>query len=232
MLRVHHVTKRYGQTVAVDELSMTVNPGEIVGLLGRNGAGKTSLFQCIAGISRLDQGSIEVCGHSMQSSSEHAKMKLAYLPDVPEFFDGLTVVQHAMLWAMIYGTSKAEAVAVVKDCGLDDHGHLEPAVLSRGEQQLFLLRLALARKPSVLVLDEPLTGLDPIVIQEVKALVVDAARAGASVLLSSHNLPLVAELCTRVCFLVEGRLMTESDVQTHSVEELESRFLDLHAIRS
>ena len=206
MIAVARLTKLYGQLKAVDELSFTVAPGEIVGLIGPNGAGKTSTLRCIAGIHRPSAGTISVCGHDIVTAAVDAKRQLAFIADEPQLFDYLSVNEHLQLMARIYRVADAanSSRRLIEELELVDKVDALPAELSRGMKQKVAIACGLLHDPSALVLDEPLTGLDPGGIRNMRATIVARAARGAAVVISSHLLHLVEEVCTRIVIIHRG----------------------------
>jgi ABC-2 type transport system ATP-binding protein len=207
MIEVAGFSKSYGDTHAVTDLSFEVRPGEIVGLVGPNGAGKTTTLRAIAGILRPGAGSVRVGGHDVVRSSVEAKRLLAYVPDTPHPFDLLTVVEHLRFTALAYRVERAEERfdALLREMEIHEKRDDYANTLSRGMQQKLAIACAFLHEPRALLLDEPLTGLDPRAIRDMRESIVSRARAGAAVLLSSHLLELVERLCDRILILHRGR---------------------------
>ena len=207
MIEVEALTKRYGRFTAVHELSFTVRPGEVLGLVGPNGAGKTSTLRCVAGVIPASGGSIRVAGHDMTAEPVAAKRSLAFFPDEPRLFDYLTVRQHLAFVARIYGVDNHEAIAVplLEELELAEKADVLPGELSRGMKQKLVIACGLLHAPSVIFFDEPLTGLDPLGIRRMKDSIVRRAREGATIILSSHLLHLLEEVCTHVLILKRGQ---------------------------
>jgi ABC-2 type transport system ATP-binding protein len=201
--------KVYGDLAAVQDLSFRVLPGEVVGLVGPNGAGKTTTLHCLAGITIPTRGRIRVAGHDLATDPVAAKSALAFVPDEPHLFEYLTVEEHLRFVARLYRVSEVDrrVPVVLREMELEDrHGAL-PEELSRGMKQKLAIACALIHDPKALLLDEPLTGLDPVGIRRMKATILDHARAGAAVILSSHLLHLVEEICTRVLIMRRGHVL-------------------------
>jgi ABC-2 type transport system ATP-binding protein len=201
--------KVYGDLAAVQDLSFRVLPGEVVGLVGPNGAGKTTTLHCLAGITIPTRGRIRVAGHDLAADPVAAKSALAFVPDEPHLFDYLTVEEHLRFVARLYRVPEVDrrVSRVLREMELEDrHGAL-PEELSRGMKQKLAIGCALIHDPKALLLDEPLTGLDPVGIRRMKATVLNDALAGAAVILSSHLLHLVEEICTRVLIMRRGRVL-------------------------
>jgi ABC-2 type transport system ATP-binding protein len=207
MITVHHLTKSYDKLKAVDDLSFDVKPGEVLGLVGPNGAGKTTTLRCLSGIIAPTTGHVEIAGHDIQKDPIPGKRALAFIPDEPHLFDYLTVQEHLRFVGRVYGVADVEARVgpLLAELELTDKLKVMPGELSRGMKQKLAIACGLIHDPSVLVLDEPLTGLDPGGIRKMRATIAARAKAGAAVVLSSHLLHLVEELCTKILFLRKGR---------------------------
>jgi ABC-2 type transport system ATP-binding protein len=206
MIAVRELTKLYGSFKAVDAISFDVGPGEVLGLVGPNGAGKTTTLRCLAGIMRPSRGTIGIGGHDIQSDPVDAKRALAFIPDEPHLFDYLTVQEHLRFIARLYGVADAEEriPVLLAELELADRLTTLPGELSRGMKQKLAIACGLLHNPSALILDEPLTGLDPAGIRKMRRTIADRAKAGAAVVLSSHLLHLVEELCTKLFVIRRG----------------------------
>jgi len=224
VIEVVGLTRAYGSTLAVDDLSFSVASGEVLGLVGPNGAGKTTTLRSLAGIIHPTSGSVHIAGHDLRRSPVAAKRELAFIPDEPHLFDHLTVAEHLQFVARLYGVADAAARSEQLLAELDlaqERGKL-PDQLSRGMKQKLAIACALLHRPSALILDEPLTGLDPAGMRRMKTTILAQAERGAAVLLSSHQLHLVEELCGRILVIREGRavfLGTLADI-VHARPEL------------
>jgi ABC-2 type transport system ATP-binding protein len=206
VIEVEGLTKLYGDRLAVRELTFTVQPGEVLGLVGPNGAGKTTTLRSVAGIIRPSAGRIRIAGHDLHAEPIAAKSRLAFIPDEPHLFDYLTVGEHLDFVARLYNMVDAaeRRLALLSELELLDRVDSFPPELSRGMKQKLAIACGLLHNPSALMFDEPLTGLDPIGIRRMKATILRRAQEGAAVILSSHLLHLVEELCTRVLVLRRG----------------------------
>ncbi|MBA3522833.1 MAG: ABC transporter ATP-binding protein [Gemmatimonadales bacterium] len=209
MIEVEALHKLYGDLPAVQGLSFRVGPGEVLGLVGPNGAGKTTTIRSIAGIIRPTQGRIRIAGHDLGVDPVPAKMALAFVPDEPHLFEYLTVEEHLRFVGRLYQVPEvAQRIpAILEEMELAARGGALPGELSRGMKQKLAIACGLLHSPKAMLLDEPLTGLDPIGIRRMKATIVRRAEAGAAVILSSHLLHLVEEICTRVLILNHGRML-------------------------
>jgi ABC-2 type transport system ATP-binding protein len=209
MIEVADLTKRYNGFTAVRDLSFAVAPGEVVGLVGPNGAGKTTTLRCIVGIIRPTAGTIRVAGHDLLADPLPAKAALAFIPDEPHLFPHLTVLEHLRFIGRIYGVADggARAAALLRELELDDRSGSLPDELSRGMKQKLAIACGLLHEPRALLLDEPLTGLDPGAIRRMKQTILQRSAAGAAVILSSHLLGLVEELCSRILVIQQGAMV-------------------------
>ena len=219
-ISVEHLKRVFVDFVAVDDLSFEVGPGEIVGLIGPNGAGKTTTLRSLAGILRPTSGRVRVDGHDLLDDPLEAKRRLAFMPDEPHLFEYLTVDEHLRLIARLYGVADFErrARALVEELELVGRERSLPGELSRGMRQKVVIACGLVRDASVLLFDEPLTGLDPIGIRRMRETILARGRGGAAIMVSSHLLHLVEEICTRVIIMDRGRKIADG-----SVAELASR---------
>ena len=206
MINVRTLSRFYGDFTAVDRISFTVNPGEVLGLVGPNGAGKTTTLRCLAGIIAPSAGTVEIAGYDIQKDPVPAKQALAFIPDEPHLFDHLTVEEHLRFVARLYGVSDAEQriAPLLEEFEIADKRKALSTELSRGMKQKLAIACGLLHDPSVLVLDEPLTGLDPGGMRRMRETIASRAKAGASVVLSSHLLTLVEELCTSLFVIRRG----------------------------
>ena len=207
MIDVRDLVKAYDGLRAVDGLSFRVEAGQILGLLGPNGAGKTTTLRCLSGIVPPTSGTIALGGFDLLKQPIEAKQRLGFVPDAPHLFEHLTVQDHVALIARVYGVrdGAARGDALLEQAGLAGRRLAFPSELSRGMQQKLVVACALLHRPEVLVLDEPLTGLDPAAMRTMKRTILETAEGGAAVLLSSHLLSLVEEVCDRVLIINHGR---------------------------
>ena len=209
MIEVRGLTKLYGELVAVDDLSFEVASGEVLGLVGPNGAGKTTTLRSLVGIVRPTRGTIRIAGHDLATDPVAAKRQLAFMPDEPHLFEYLSVEEHLRFTARLYQVPDVDRriPALLSELELVEKARALPGELSRGMRQKLVIACGLLHDPTVLLFDEPLTGLDPAGIRRMKQTIVERARGGAAVLLSSHLLHLVEEICTRVLILQTGRMV-------------------------
>jgi ABC-2 type transport system ATP-binding protein len=209
MIEVAGLTRYYGDFAAVRGISFRVEPGEVVGLVGPNGAGKTTTLRCLVGIIRPGEGTVRIAGHDIVAEPLAAKAALAFVPDEPHLFPHLTVAEHMRFIGRIYNVSDEEtrSAALLDELELTDRRDSLPDELSRGMKQKLAIACGLLHNPRALLLDEPLTGLDPGAIRRMKHTIRERAENGAAVILSSHLLNLVEELCSRILVIQKGEMM-------------------------
>lgn len=239
MIRVKNFRKSYGDFVAVNDLSFDVGPGDILGLVGSNGAGKSTTLRTLSGIIAPTSGTLAVAGHDIVTAPIAAKQALGYIPDDPRLFDTLTVWEHLAFSAASYGVADFEDTAdrLLQSFDLTSKRDALAHDLSRGMRQKVAIACAFLHDPKVLLFDEPLTGLDPLGIRNIQQAMRTRAQAGAAIIISSHLLSLVENLCTHVLVLDLGecrRFGTMDDVlrdanQAHGDGALEAAFFAITA---
>ena len=199
--------KTYGDTVAVAGLSFGVEAGQILGLVGPNGAGKTTTLRAIAGIIPPTRGRLMVAGYDVATQPVSAKQQFAYIPDEPRLFDTLTVSEHLQFIAAAYDVKDYEdkRTELLRAFELLDKKDALAQELSRGMRQKVAICCGYIHEPSAILFDEPLTGLDPRGIRTLKQSILERARKGAAILISSHLLGLVEDLCSHLLILDRGQ---------------------------
>ena len=214
MIEAQSLTKRYGDFTAVDGLSFRVGAGEVMGLVGPNGAGKTTTLRCLSGIIPATQGVARIDGIDVAADPVGAKRLLAFIPDEPRLFEHLTVAQHLNFVARLYGIDDylARADGLLTELEMADKRNLLPDELSRGMKQKLAIACGLLHQPKVVIFDEPMTGLDPLGMRRMKAVMRRLAREGAAIILSSHMLGLVEEVCTHLLILKQGNKVADGTV--------------------
>ena len=220
LLQIVGLSKRFGRMDAVRDLSFSVGGSEIVGLLGPNGAGKTTTIRCIASILQPTAGRICIGGFDLGTETEAAKRVLAYVPELPNPYEMLTVMEHLRFVSAAYGAEDemAHAQAILKRLDLwDKRGELG-ANLSKGMKQKLACACAFVHRAGVFCFDEPLIGIDPRGGRELKDMLLERRAAGAAVLISTHVLDTVERLCDRVIIMHRGEL-----VEQGTVDELRER---------
>jgi len=216
MLELDRLTRRYGDVVALDDLSFNVPPGQVFGFLGPNGAGKTTAMRAVFGLVLLDDGVVRWKGVPVSGSD---RRRFGYLPEERGLYPGMQVGDQIEYLARLHGMQHQAARSATRHwlerLGVADRSESKIEALSLGNQQRVQLAAALVHDPELLVLDEPLSGLDPVGIDTVGGVLAEQAAAGRGVLFSSHQLDLVEDLCESVAIIDHGRL-----VATGTVEEL------------
>ncbi len=209
MIEVEGLHKLYGDFPAVQGLSFQIGPGEVLGLVGPNGAGKTTTIRSLAGIIIPTGGRIRIAGRDLAEDPVGAKAQLAFIPDEPHLFEYLTVEEHLRFIGRLYGVTDVSTriPGLLEEMDLGDKRSALPGELSRGMKQKLAIACGLLHEPKALLLDEPLTGLDPVGIRRMKATIMRRAAGGSAVILSSHLLHLVEEICTRLLVLQHGRVV-------------------------
>lgn len=228
MLSVRSVTKRYGKFTANDHVSFEIKPGEISILLGPNGAGKSTIIKSIAGLLKFE-GDIYI-GEN-ENKSIPAKRVLGYIPEIPALYDLLTVWEHMEFIARAYSLEhwKEEAEQLLKRFELDDKKNKLGSELSKGMQQKVSICCGLLPRPKVILFDEPLVGLDPHAIKELKNLIVEKKQEGAAILISTHMLDSVEEFWDSTNIMMNGRIIasrTRREMKG-SGEDLEALFFEI-----
>ena len=219
-IEVLSLSKSYGDFVAVKDLSFTVKEGEILGLVGPNGAGKTTTLRALAGIHPPTSGQLRIKGFDLREDAVDAKRHLAFFPDEPRLFDYLSVDEHMQFIGRLYGVPdfRAQIEPLLTEFDLQDKRKAMPAELSRGMKQKLMIACGFLHQPAVLIFDEPLTGLDPLGIRRMKESIARRSKDGASIILSSHLLHLVEELCDSVLVIQNG-----SSIAYGPIEDLKWR---------
>ncbi|MBR4442657.1 MAG: ABC transporter ATP-binding protein [Clostridia bacterium] len=232
MLKIEHLTKRYGAKAAVDDLSLHIKPGEIYGFIGHNGAGKTTTIKSCCGILAFDEGEITVNGVSIRRDPIACKKMMAYIPDNPDLYEFLSGVKYLNFVADMYGVGKAEReerIARYADLFELTEDLAQPvSAYSHGMKQKLALISALIHEPKLVIMDEPFVGLDPKASHIVKGLMRDICDAGGAIFFSTHVLEVAEKLCDRVAIIRQGRLVANGTLEEVSGDaSLEEVFLEL-----
>ena len=232
MLRIEHLTKNYGEKVAVDDLNLHIAPGEIFGFIGHNGAGKTTTLKACCGILQFEQGEIFVCGHSIRREPLVCKQQLAYIPDNPDLYDFLTGVQYLNFVADIYGVSAADRTARIRQygelLGMTDDLAQPISDCSHGMKQKIALIAALLHKPRLILMDEPFVGLDPLASHQLKNVMAQHCAEGGAIFFSTHVLEVAEKLCHKVAIIKNGKLVASGTMDAvRGQASLEQVFLEL-----
>ena len=216
MLHVVNLVKQYKKFRAVDDLSFSIQPGEIVGLLGPNGAGKTTALRCCAGILRPTSGEIYINGHDVVADQAKAKAGLAFVPEVPSLYELLTVDEHLRFVAMCFGTLaiyEQKRDDLFERYDLTDKKDALVATLSKGMRQKLSVACAMVHNANVFLFDEPLIGIDPAGAKELKDEIMRVRENGAAVFISTHLLDTAEKLCDRVIIVRRGKKVAEGTLE-------------------
>lgn len=216
MLRIENLKKVFGHTVALDGLNMTVEQGALYGFVGPNGAGKTTTIRTIIGLLAPDDGHVLVDGLDVSAQRSRVMTRIGYVPDVFGVYDNLKVSEYMEFFAACYGLTGLKArkrcQMLLGQVGLDDKEDFYVEGLSRGMKQRLCLARALIHNPPVLVMDEPTAGLDPRTRYEFKEILKELQEQGKTILISSHILPELAEICTDIGVVDQGRMILEGSM--------------------
>jgi ABC-2 type transport system ATP-binding protein len=215
-LRVQHLTKSFGRP-AVENLDLTIQQGELYALLGPNGAGKTTTLRMVTGLLAPDLGSVHIFGVDLAAEAARAKASMAYLPDDPMLYAKLKPTEYlefvAGLWSIAPEVAEPRARELLLMLDLDKHAHELTEGFSRGMKQKLALAGALIHDPQLLILDEPLTGLDAAAARQVKDLLLDHVSRGGTVILTTHILEVAERLAQRIGIIQHGRLIAEGTLE-------------------
>lgn len=213
---IRGLRKRFGTTVAVDGLNLSVPPGVLYAFLGPNGAGKTTSLRMLAGLLKPDAGTACINGHDVHAAPETAKQGLAYIPDDPALYAKLTPIEFleytAALWSVPRAEARSRAEALLTRLGLSTRAADRIESFSRGMKQKVALASALVHAPTLLMLDEPLTGLDAAAARLVKDMLLEFVAGGGTVLLTTHILEVAERLAQRIGIIARGKLLAEGSL--------------------
>lgn len=234
MLKIEHLTKQYGDKKAVDDLSLTIRPGEIYGFIGHNGAGKTTTLKACCGILQYDSGEITVDGVSMKKDPITCKSKIAYIPDNPDLYEFMTGIRYLNFVADIFrvsGSERQNKIRSLADAFEISADLAQPiSAYSHGMKQKLAIISALIHDPQLIIMDEPFVGLDPKASHLLKQLMREICQNGGAIFFSTHVLEVAEKLCDKIAIIKNGKL-----IQSGTVEEvkgntsLEDVFLELEA---
>mgnify|MGYP003766530553 CR=1 FL=1 len=232
MLKIEHLTKKFGNKVAVDDLTLSIAPGEIYGFIGHNGAGKTTTIKACCGILQFDAGEILIDGHSIKDEPLACKRLLAYIPDNPDLYDYLSGIQYLDFIADVYGVSAAERKERIHEYAekFALTGDLAQPVsaYSHGMKQKLAIISAWLHTPKLIVMDEPFVGLDPIASHQLKEMMRTHCDAGGSIFFSTHVLEVAEKLCDKVAIIRQGKLVVSGSMEEVKGDtSLEDVFLEL-----
>ena len=232
MLKIEHLTKRYGDKLAVNDLSLEIKAGEIYGFIGHNGAGKTTTIKCSCGLLEFEEGEIFVDGISIKENPIECKRRLSYLPDNPDLYDFMPGIKYLNFVADIYGMNPEERDLQIHKLAdmFGITGDLAQPInsYSHGMKQKLALISAFMHKPKLVLLDEPFVGLDPVAAHRMKEEMKEACKEGASVFFSTHVLEVAEKLCDKIAIISGGRLIASGTTdEVRGNVSLEEVFLEL-----
>lgn len=232
MLEIQNLTKTYGSKKAVDDLSLTIQPGEIYGFIGHNGAGKTTTLKSCAGILGIDHGDVKIDGVSIQEQPLECKRKIAYIPDNPDLYEFMTGIQFLNFIADIFqipaGLRQERIHQYANLLEITENLGQLISSYSHGMKQKLAIIAAWIHEPSLILMDEPFVGLDPKASHTLKQLMRQTCENGASIFFSTHVLEVAEKLCDKVAIIKEGKLIRSGTMEeVKGAASLENVFLDL-----
>ncbi len=232
MLKIEHLTKRYGDKTAVDDLTLHIKPGELCAFIGHNGAGKTTTLKACCGILPFDEGEIYVDGISIRQDPLACKRKIAYIPDNPDLYEFLTGRKYANFIADVFQVPESvrkERIARYAELfGLTSDLDQPIASYSHGMKQKLALISSLLHESKLILMDEPFVGLDPLASHQLKELMSEHCRNGGAIFFSTHVLEVAEKLCDKVAIIRGGKLVVAGDMeQILGDDSLEDVFLEL-----
>ena len=232
MLNIQHLTKRYGDKLAVDDLSLHIRPGEIYGFIGHNGAGKTTTLKSAVGILRFDAGTITIEGKDLKEDPLGCKARLAYIPDNPDLYEFMTGIKYLNFIADIFGVSAEDRARRIRE--LADRLELtedlaQPiSAYSHGMKQKLAVISAWLHEPRLILMDEPFVGLDPKASHLLKQMMREHCDRGGAIFFSTHVLEVAEKLCDKVAIIKQGRLIRSGTMEdVKGDDSLEEVFLEL-----
>jgi ABC-2 type transport system ATP-binding protein len=211
MIKLTHLTKKFGSQTAVDDLNLEINAGELFAFLGPNGAGKTTTIKMMTGILRPTSGNVEIAGLDIQEKPQQAKMKIGYVPDTPYLYDRLTAREYLEFVGGLYNLEteqiRRRSLELFQLFDMNGWADRKCEQYSHGMRQKVVFGAAMIHRPAVLVVDEPLVGLDPHSARLVKDMLTEYTAEGNTVFVSTHILSVAEELCNRVAIINKGKLI-------------------------
>ena len=232
MLKIEHLTKKYGEKAAVDDLSLEIKSGEIYGFIGHNGAGKTTTLKSVTGILNFDEGEIFIDGKSIKKQPLECKKIMAYIPDNPDLYNYMTGIDYLNFIADIFEVPQNDRIEKINryaaEFEIADSLTASISSYSHGMKQKLAVISALIHSPKLVIMDEPFVGLDPIAAHKLKEYMREICNAGGAIFFSTHVLEVAEKLCDKVAIIKDGKLIkcgTMEEVKGDS--SLESVFLEL-----
>ncbi len=234
MLKIEHLTKTYGETKAVDDLSLHIQPGEIFGFIGHNGAGKSTTLKSAVGVLQFDEGTITINGTDLKADPVRCKRDLAYIPDNPDLYDFMSGIKYLNFIADIFGIPAEERQEKIRKYGdlleLTEHLAQPISSYSHGMKQKLAVIAAWIHSPKLIIMDEPFVGLDPKASHLLKEMMREHCDEGGAIFFSTHVLEVAEKLCDKVAIIKQGRLVKVGTMEeVKGDESLEEVFLELEA---
>jgi len=232
MLTIKNLTKKYGEKIAVDNLCLQINEGEIYGFIGHNGAGKTTTLKSVVGILSFDEGEILVDGINVKENPKLAKSKIAYIPDNPDLYNYMTGIEYLNFVSDIFEVNNEDRNLRIDKYAsmLEIKNDLAMSIgsYSHGMKQKLAIIGALVHNPKLIIMDEPFVGLDPKAAFELKELMHEICKQGSAIFFSTHVLDVAEKLCDKVAIIKQGKLIKNGTIQeVKGDESLESAFLEV-----
>lgn len=232
MLQINHLTKTYGDKIAVKDLNLHIKPGEIYGFIGHNGAGKTTTLRSIVGIQQFDQGEILIDGHSIQKEPLACKKIIAYIPDNPDLYEFMSGYKYLNFIADIYNVDsilRQERIKIYGDLFEITNDLGQPiSTYSHGMKQKLAIIAAWMHNPKLIIMDEPFVGLDPKASHILKGMMHEVCEANGAIFFSTHVLEVAEKLCDKIAIIKEGQLIKQGTMEeVKGDESLEDVFLEL-----
>ena len=232
MLKIEHLTKAFGDKLAVDDLTLHIAPGEIYGFIGHNGAGKKTTLRSVAGIQQFDKGEILIAGHSVRTEPLECKRVLAYIPDNPDLYDFMSGIKYLNFIADVFGVGADERAERIRrwagEFELTDDLAQPIAAYSHGMKQKLAIISAWLHEPKLILMDEPFVGLDPKAAHILKGMMREHCDAGGAIFFSTHVLEVAEKLCDKVAIIRRGKLVRSGTMEeVRGDDSLEEVFLEL-----
>jgi len=217
MIELQHLSKNYSKTVAVNDLTLNIQAGEVFGFIGPNGAGKTTTIKMMGGIIEPSSGVILICGVNMKTEPERAKSKIGFIPDQPYLYEKLTGMEFLNFTADLYEMNNEAFIQKAQDkldmFSLSDWSNELIEAYSHGMKQRLIMAAALLHDPEVIIVDEPMVGLDPAAIKLVKELFRSLASEGVTIFMSTHSLNVAEDVCDRIGIINKGSLIVTGTIE-------------------
>ena len=232
MIEIKKVTKKYGNKIALKDVSFNVNDGEIFAFIGHNGAGKTTLIKAIVGIHNFDSGDIFINGKSIKDNSVACKKDMAFVPDNPELYEGMKAIDFINFICDMYEVPQKiredNIIKYAKLLEIEDNLNDTIESFSHGMKQKVAIIAALSHNPKILIMDEPFVGLDPKAVFDIKEIMKEMTKEGKIIFFSTHILDVAEKLCSRVAIIKKGELLKVGSMKdVKGDKSLEKVFLDL-----